>query len=203
MERASKVTTWSGVAASAVALLAFFGIENYEELRQAVTEQAADSKLEAYQAVNAGDCLRNWATGQNTWAAEVPQVIACGADGAALWVSHVADATSGCPSDGGRYHLSYTSDEGETVALCITRQFEVGQCLLGSQDGSVNLWSWVDCRAGVPAPYNQVYSITGVYAAPAHPTSDDCDRTPSDGSRYTYWLVDDETVLLCAVAYSD
>lgn len=246
---------WLSVAASVVALLAFLGIENYEELRRALSDDAENSPspgpedtdlsatggadtggtpgdgsgdgstgtsesngdnsgdqwtptpdptLEAYQEVDAGDCLHNWMTGESSWSSEVPEDVACGADGAALWVSYVSDTTGSCPSDAGRSHLSYTSDEGETVALCVSRRFEVGQCFLGVPDGGANLMSWVDCdNSSVPAPYSQIYSVTGVYAAPANHTPGECARTQNDQSSYASWFVEDETVLVCAVVYAN
>ncbi|SFD76708.1 LppU/SCO3897 family protein [Streptomyces aidingensis] len=202
MERVAKASAWFGMAASVVALLAFFGIENIEQLRQKLADATGDETLEAYRAVNAGDCLHTWMTGQDTWATEVPKVVACGSEGAAVRVSRVTDTVGDCPSDGGRYHLSYTAEEGGTVVLCVTRRFETGQCILSLPDGSANLMSWVACRGAVPAPYSRTYIVTGVYAAPAEHEPGQCDRTRNDGTAYASWFVDGDTVLVCAVVYT-
>jgi hypothetical protein len=161
-----------------------------------------DPTLEAYQQVSSGDCLHNWMTGETTWASEVPETIGCGAEGAALWVSQTSDSISTCPVDSGRSYLSYTSG-AETVAICVTRQFAVGQCFLGLPDGGANLMSWVDCEGNsVPAPYSQKYNVTGVYSAPANITGSECSRTSGDTTQYYWWTLDAETVMLCAVVYN-
>jgi hypothetical protein len=160
-----------------------------------------DPTLEAYQSVQAGDCLRNWMIGETSWASDVPEVIGCGAEAAGVYVSLTSDSTVDCPVDAGRSYLSYTSGL-ETVALCVTRQFAVGQCFLGTSDGSANLMSWVDCEGGnVPSPYSQKYNVTGVYAAPSNVTGDECLRSSTDTTQYWYWTIDDGTTLLCAVVY--
>ncbi len=198
MERVSKVSVWLGAATSAIALLAFFGIENFEQLKQVLAD---DSTPEQHQTVNAGDCLHNWMIGKSTWATKKPVVVACGTDAAAVQVSRVLDSADGCPTDGARHHLSYTSDEGKTVVLCLTRKFEVGQCILALPDGGAQLMSWVECGGGVPAPYSHTYIVTGVYAAPARHTPGECDRSRKDSTRYSSWFVDDKSVLVCAVVY--
>ncbi|MGP3971948.1 hypothetical protein ACTWQH_30415 [Streptomyces sp. 6N223] len=160
-----------------------------------------DPTLEAYKAVQAGDCLRNWMTGESTWASDVPEVIGCGAEAAGVYVSQTSEFVADCAVDAGRSYLSYTSGV-ETVALCVTRQFAVGQCFLGMSDGSANLMSWVDCEGGnVPSPYSQKYNVTGVYSAPSNVTGDECRRSSTDTTEYWYWTIDGETTLLCAVVY--
>ncbi|WP_052850569.1 LppU/SCO3897 family protein [Streptomyces avicenniae] len=253
MERVAKVGAWVGVAASAITVLAFLGIGNYDELRRALDgdsaggspptglevsdpgasgggldddatggswtggdsgddwtpepepepEPAPDPTLDAYRAVNAGDCLHNWMTGESTWSAEVPEVISCDAEGAALWVSRISDAPGDCPADAGRRSLVYTGGDDETVALCVTRVFDVGQCILGMADSSANLMSWVDCQSSeVPVPYSRIYNVTGVYTAPAQHTGAECARTPGDPTAYTSWFADDNSVLVCAVLHA-
>ncbi|MGP4110757.1 LppU/SCO3897 family protein [Streptomyces sp. 4N509B] len=161
-----------------------------------------DPTLEAYRAVNAGDCLNNWMTGESSWVSDTPDVISCDDDAAGVWVSQTSDSTSDCPMDAGRSYLSYTSG-AETVALCVTRQFEVGQCFLGMSDGSANLMSWHDCAAtSVPSPYSQLYNVTGVYSAPSSVQGDECRQTTYDQNEYWWWTIDGGSILLCAVVHS-
>jgi hypothetical protein len=164
--------------------------------------QPADPTLEAYQAVSAGDCLNTWMINETDWVSDVPEVVSCEDDGAGVWVSQVSEWSSDCPLDAGRSYLSYTSGL-ESVALCVTRQFEVGQCFLGMEDGSANLMSWVDCEGGeIPAPYSLKYNVTGVWQAPSNPTGDECRESASDPTEYWWWTVDGESVLLCTVKYT-
>jgi hypothetical protein len=165
------------------------------------TAPPPDPTLDAYKSVQAGDCLANWMTGETTWASETPEVVACGADNAGVWVSETSDDVSVCPVDAGRSYLSYSSGY-ENVALCVTRQFEVEQCFLGTDDGSANLMSWFDCgSSSLPTPYTLKYNVTGVYSAPANITGNECMRVDGDTTEYWYWTVDGGSTLLCAVIY--
>ncbi|GAB2874629.1 hypothetical protein GCM10022245_06970 [Streptomyces mayteni] len=157
-----------------------------------------DPTLEAFQQVGSGDCLNNWMTDEVSWASDLPEVVNCDAEGAALWVSQTSEYTSDCGMSPGQSYLSYSAGL-ETVTLCVTRQFDVGQCFLGMSDGSANLMSWVDCEGTIPAPYSQLYNVTAVYSAPANTDGEEC-RSAS-GDDFWWWTVDDDSVLLCAVVY--
>jgi hypothetical protein len=162
-----------------------------------------DPTLESYQEVAAGDCLANWMVDETSWVSDLPEAVDCDADNAGLWVSRTSDSTAACDTDAGRSYLSYSSAEGDTVALCVTRQFEVGQCFLGESDNSANLMSWVDCEApSVPSPYTQLFNVTGVYSAPANPEGTECARVAGDTTQYWWWTMDGDSVMLCAVVYS-
>ncbi|RKN47206.1 hypothetical protein D7294_03305 [Streptomyces hoynatensis] len=125
-------------------------------------------------------------------------------------VRQSAAATSGTsgaeggegPVDAGRSHLIHTGSTGETVALCVTRRFAVGQCFLGMADGGANLMSRVDCQGEVPSPYSQTYHVTGVYAAPAQHQAGECNRVANDPTQYASWFVDGGSVLVCAVVFT-
>ncbi len=165
------------------------------------TPTPTDPMLDEYLAVTTGDCLGNWMIDDYNWASDYPEVTGCGADNAGVWVSQTSDSTSDCPVDSGRSYLSYTGTY-ETVALCVTRQFAVGQCFLGMSDNSANLMSWVDCEAtSLPDPYSQMFNVTGVYSAPANVTGNECSQYQGDTTEYWWWLIDAESTLLCAVVY--
>ncbi|WP_240796595.1 serine/threonine-protein kinase [Streptomyces sp. RFCAC02] len=163
-------------------------------------EEAAppDPTLEAYRSVGAGECLHNWMVSDTAWSSDVPETVSCDAEGVAVWVTLTTDDAGDCPVDAGRSYLTYSSG-GETVALCVTRLFEVGQCFLGMADGSANLMSWADCYQGVPAPYSLLYNVTAVYSAPADPTGAECRQSAQDQTQYQWWSPDGGRVLLCAV----
>lgn len=165
------------------------------------TPTPTDPTLEHFRSISPGDCLRDWMVSDSEWASEVPEVVSCGDEAAGVRVSDTSSDTYACPTDAGRSYLYYTSGL-ETVVLCVTRQFAVGQCFLGMSDGSANLMSWYDCEATeVPLPYSQLYNVTGVYSAPANPTGDECRQSASDQNTYWWWTLDDDSVLLCAVVY--
>src|SRR4051812_11582159 len=85
-----------------------------------------------------------------------------------------------------------------------TRQFKVGYCLLAKQSGSgqsaqmrAGLMTAVDCDAKrVPAQYNQILHITGVYKAPANPSASNCARVQGDRTYYWSWVVNGGRTLL-------
>ncbi|WP_158920515.1 hypothetical protein [Streptomyces sp. NBRC 109706] len=165
------------------------------------TPDPTDPTMELYQAVSAGSCLANWMVSETDWASTNPEMVDCSADNAGVWVSQTSGSVGDCPVDAGRSYLSY-SFNGETVALCVTRQFAIGQCFLGMSDGSGNLMSWIDCQGGtVPSPYSQKFNVIAVYQAPSNPTGNEC-SSDAGNQQYYWWTLDDDSTLLCAVPYS-
>ncbi|MDT0270784.1 hypothetical protein RM844_31395 [Streptomyces sp. DSM 44915] len=166
------------------------------------TEQTPpDPTMELFRSVSPGHCLANWMTGETDWVSVTPEIVDCSADNAGVWVATVDDSVNDCPVDAGRSYLYYTYD-AETVALCVTRVFEVGQCFLGMADGSANLMSWIDCQGGtVPSPYSQKFNVIAVYSAPSNPTGNEC-SSAAGNQQYYWWTMDAEQTLLCAVVYS-
>ncbi|MFF8658452.1 hypothetical protein ACF07H_30590 [Streptomyces huasconensis] len=73
-----------------------------------------------------------------------------------------------CPTGQDKSYWSHRSaTTGDTTKLCLTRIYHYGHCLLGRQAGDAITFGFmtaVDCRRKtVPAPYNQIMHITGVY----------------------------------------
>ncbi|MES4900878.1 MULTISPECIES: hypothetical protein [unclassified Streptomyces] len=169
---------------------------------------APDPTAEAYRAVSAGDCLAVYDTGYGEYNTQVPYRVGCSAYNAYVWVSAVRSSSSACSQGPGRNYMSYTS-RGQTVALCLTRQFKVGYCLLAKQSGSgqsatmqAGLMTGVDCDAKrVPSRYNQILHITGVYKAPANPSAANCARVQGDRTYYWSWVVNGGRTLLCTMVY--
>ncbi|HEX5566734.1 MAG TPA: hypothetical protein VFY14_07380 [Streptomyces sp.] len=167
-----------------------------------------DPVAQAFRAVRPGDCLAVYDTGHGRWSAEVPHRVSCGAGNAYLRVSAVRSSVSACSTGTGRGYWYHTSSGGTTV-LCLSRQFQVGYCLLAKQTVSgqstrieAGLMTAVDCRAKkVPARYNQILHITGVYRAPANASAAHCRRVAGDQTTYWAWLVDGGKVLLCTMVY--
>jgi hypothetical protein len=179
-----------------------------ETQQPATPSVAPDPTAEAYRAVSAGDCLAVYDTGYGDYNTKVPYRVGCGAGNAYVWVSAVRSSGSACSQGPGRNYMSYTS-RGQTIALCLTRQFKVGYCLLAKQSGSgqsaqmrAGLMTGVDCDAKrVPAQYNQILHITGVYKAPANPSAGQCARVQGDRTYYWSWLVNGGRTLLCTMVY--
>ncbi|GAA2354564.1 hypothetical protein [Streptomyces cuspidosporus] len=169
---------------------------------------APDPTADAYRAVSPGDCLAVYDTGYDDYNTRIPYRVSCGAGNAYMWVSAVRSSGGACPQGPGRNYMSYTS-RGQTTALCLTRQFKVGYCLLAKQSGSgaqarmnAGLMTAVDCDAKrVPAQYNQILHITGVYRAPANASARNCARVQGDRTYYWSWLVNGGRTLLCTMIY--
>ncbi|MGW2678900.1 serine/threonine-protein kinase [Streptomyces sp. NPDC001436] len=159
-----------------------------------------DLREEAFQAVTAGSCLPLYDTGvPGKWNADTPPgPVRCDGEQAHVQVGSV---TSGdCPSGAGRTNWRYKSTN-----LCLTRIFRVGYCLLAKapSDGPVlGTFTLVDCQAPrIPADYDYILHITGVYRAPANPTTANCRRSQGDSTDYRSWTMLDASVLLCTTFY--
>ncbi|SOD63391.1 hypothetical protein SAMN06297387_110123 [Streptomyces zhaozhouensis] len=160
------------------------------------TEEPTDPTLDLYRSVSAGDCLATWMTSETEWSSTTPEVVDCSAENAGVWVSATTGSLSDCPTDAGRSYIYYTSG-AETVALCLTRQFEIGQCFLGSGTNA-NLMSWVDCEGGsVPSPYDRKFNVLAVYAT-SNNTGEEC-AAEAGTRQYYYWSMDGNSTLLCAL----
>ncbi|MBP8538608.1 hypothetical protein [Streptomyces sp. MK37H] len=179
------------------------------ETRAPVTPTVApDPTEEAYRAVSPGDCLAVYDTGYGDYNTQLPAPVDCGAGNAYMWVSAVRSGGGACRQGPGQNYMSYTS-RGRTTALCLTRQFKVGYCLLAKQTGSgqqarmnAGLMTVVDCDAKrVPVRYNRILHITGVYKAPASASAANCARVQGDRTYYWSWLVNDGRTLLCTMVY--
>ncbi|WP_413801010.1 hypothetical protein [Streptomyces iranensis] len=169
---------------------------------------APDPTEEAYRAVSSGDCLAVYDTGSGDYNTRMPTPVDCDAGNAYMWVSAVRSGGGACRQGPGQNYMSYTS-RGRTTALCLTRQFKVGYCLLAKQTGSgrqarmnAGLMTVVDCDAKrIPVRYNRILHITGVYKAPASASAANCARVQGDRTYYWSWLVNDGRTLLCTMVY--
>ncbi|WP_431041591.1 serine/threonine-protein kinase [Streptomyces sp. P1-3] len=169
-----------------------------------------DPTEEAFEDVSAGDCLPVYDTGYGgdttvKWSTELPpDPVSCGSERAQV---RVTGTTGGlCPSGVGKASWNYRAvSTGETRRLCLSRIYHASYCLLGRQSGdriSVGPMTAVDCRRQqVPAPYNQIMHITGVYRAPAGASASNCVRGQGDRTRYWAWTVDDGSTLLCTTIF--
>ncbi|MCF3102175.1 serine/threonine protein kinase [Streptomyces roseoverticillatus] len=173
-------------------------------------DNAPDRKEEAFKAVSAGDCLPVYDTGRGgdaiAWSAEVPpKPVSCSSQWAGL-MRVTSTAGSVCPSGVGKGSWTYSSSgSGRTTKLCVTRIYLKNYCLLGKQSGdsiTIGPMTAVDCQAQrVPAAYNQVMHISGVYRAPAGANAGNCRQGTNDRTRYWAWLVNDDEVLLCTTVF--
>lgn len=179
-----------------------------------------DALADAFHSVRAGQCLTVHGNGSG-WSRPAPDKatrVPCGDDRAFTRVTAVRRTGPGeagegagpsCPTGNGRATWSH----GET-ALCVTRQFRTGQCLLAESEGGrirAALMSAPACSTRPPAKgsgtahpgrsneadekgrYDTLLTITGVRDRPAP-----C-RETDDGvhSRYWTWKVDGGSRTLC------
>ncbi|MFB7274564.1 hypothetical protein [Streptomyces sp. NPDC056244] len=169
-----------------------------------------DPAEEAFKAVSVGDCLEVFDTGRGgdsiDWSADIPPApVPCNIQAAGLvQVTSTTDTT--CPSGAGKASWTYTSAvSGETTRLCVTRIYHKYYCVLGKRVGDntrLGAMTAVDCNAQqIPAKYNRIIHITGVYQAPSNASPRNCALGPNDQTQYLAWLVNDDKLLLCAKIY--
>ncbi|MBQ1089239.1 hypothetical protein [Streptomyces sp. B93] len=168
-----------------------------------------DPTEEAFKAISPGHCLAVYDTGRGgttsiDWSADVPPDPVSCADGRAQ--VQVTATNRACPTGYGKSYWSYRSaTTGDTTQLCLSRVYHATYCMLGQQSGdaiSLGLMTAVACRREpVPAPYNQIMHITGVYRAPAGANANHCLRVAGDRTRYWAALVDDGATLVCTTIY--
>ncbi|WP_129841983.1 hypothetical protein [Streptomyces sp. RFCAC02] len=171
-------------------------------------EPPEDATGEAFAAVRAGDCLAVYDTGTGEWSSDLPARVRCDAAEAHVRVTDVLAQTADCPEGAGRSFWSYTWGV-QTVALCLERQFEPGDCMLGrtaddGDDGVVQagLLTVVDCDAPhLPEGYDRVLRVTGVQDAAEVTDGPRCARAATDTGEYWYWLVNGGRTLVCTVEH--
>lgn len=169
-----------------------------------------DPTESAFKAVSTGDCLPVWDTGQGgkstiEWSSEQPpDSVSCTNDDALVQVTGV---TGGCNSGAGEATWMYASpSSGESTQLCLRRVYHEGGCFLANQEGNkivdMGPLTAIDCTAKkVPAAYNQVMHITGVYNTSRGTSADLCRRVQNDQTQYWSWTVDNGKTLLCTMVY--
>lgn len=158
----------------------------------------ADPAADAYQAVEPGDCLVAPGSG-------LPERVDCAAEQAFLRVVSVSNDPGTCPSGPGLGDWYHTTHDGLTTALCLQREFRVGQCFaatLSTEQGqyamtNADLRTPLDCMFGqVNEPYNITMVISEVL--PFGPGSQECTQDPDRLSSYWFWVANEETVKVCA-----
>ncbi|MFJ1746451.1 hypothetical protein ACIOJD_09475 [Streptomyces sp. NPDC088116] len=169
-----------------------------------------DPTEESFKTVSVGDCLEIYDTGRSVdsldWSAAVPPAaVPCDRQGSGLvQVTSTTDAT--CPNDAGKASWIYRSAvSGETATLCVTRIYFAYYCILGKQVGDktqLGSMTAVDCKAQqIPAAYNRIIHIIGVYQAPSNAGPRNCVQGAYDQTQYLTWLVNDGKTLLCGTIY--
>ena len=135
-----------------------------------------DPTFEAFDAISIGDCLDAYKDPYDSseWSEAKPTSVSCGRSDAYVEVVGVEDTSSGCdtePLDGESTWRSPTHD-GETIYLCVRRQFRDGECFLGekgSEKGRVSIsghglmTSWGCGKSTVPRDFDYILQFTGYY----------------------------------------
>ncbi|MFE4535265.1 hypothetical protein ACFRKB_09310 [Streptomyces scopuliridis] len=182
-----------------------------DEPESETSSPTPDPTEESFTAVSAGDCLEIYDTGRRAdsieWSADVPpDPVPCNSQRAGL-VQVTSTTDTNCPSGAGKASWMYTSAvSGRTTKLCVTRIYQKYYCVLGKQVGDkteLGSMTAVDCKARqIPAAYNRIIHIIGVYQAPANASSRNCVEGPDDRTQYLAWLMNDDRTLLCGTIYN-
>lgn len=185
----------------------FGGVSNKPESK--ISSPTPDPTEESFKGVSVGECLAVYDTGRGgngiDWSADVPpDPVSCAASTALVQVTST-NATN-CPISAGKSAWTYTSAvSGETTNLCVSRIYRKHYCVLGKQvGGDIQLGSMtaVDCKAQrIPAAYDRIIHIRGVYQAPPGGNARNCVEGAADQTQYLAWLVDDSKTLLCGTIF--
>ncbi|MDG4866107.1 hypothetical protein P8605_48940, partial [Streptomyces sp. T-3] len=173
------------------------------------TTAASDPTEDAFKAVQSGTCLAVWDTGYGgtstvKWSHETPpDPIDCDSDKANVQVTSVDGSCSGDTEATWSYSSTTT---GKTTQLCLERIFHKNYCFLATQSGSkitdMGEMTLVDCKAKkIPASYDQIMHITGVYNTSKGTDASLCRRVQGDQTEYWAWTVNDGDTLLCTMVY--
>ena len=175
------------------------GRQEAGEIGEAVSAPPSpDVTAEAYRTVRAGECLA--APGE-----ALPVAVDCAGEEAFLRIRAVTDDAGRCPNGPGLSDWYHSDGRGNTVALCLQREFRAGQCfaaILSTEHGgyamtNADLRSRVECTAAeVPDPYNVVLVISEVL--PVLPDGGECSQEPERLSSYWFWIANGDSVKVCA-----
>ncbi|WP_433475911.1 serine/threonine-protein kinase [Spirillospora sp. CA-142024] len=146
-----------------------------------------DPTYEAFDAISPGDCLDAYEDPYDSseWSEDEPNAVSCGGGNAYVKVTAVEEDASSCDSealDGESWWRSPTYD-GDTIYLCLRREFKEGECFLGkkgSEEGKVAITghglmtSWGCNKNTVPREFDYILQFTGYYES----------QCPSDSKRW-------------------
>lgn len=146
------------------------------EVASASASAAPDPVRKAFEKISAGDCLDAHRSPHDSdkWSKGKPNAVPCSRSNAYVRVTKVADDTSDCADgDGeidGELWWSY-GDEGDEIALCVSRQLRVGDCFLGTDgpdEGTVSIsngdlmTSWPCGKRPLPGSYDHILKVTAL-----------------------------------------
>ncbi|MFG2091451.1 serine/threonine protein kinase [Spirillospora sp. NPDC048824] len=130
----------------------------------------------AFEEISAGDCLDAHRDPHDSdkWSKGKPNAVPCGRSNAYVRVTKVADDVSDCTDgDGeidGELWWSY-GEEGNQIALCVSRQLRVGDCFLGTDgpdEDTVSIsngdlmTSWPCGKRPLPGSYDHILKVTAL-----------------------------------------
>ena len=169
-----------------------------------------DAVAPAFRAVRAGQCFAVHSTDKG-WSRTAPTKgarVGCGDERAYVRVTSVRASRASCPDGNGRGAWAHTAG-GRTVALCLTRQYRVDECLLADGGGGemrAALMSAPACDGEPSGSYDRILRITSIHAKDGAgdragaSAKGLCARGDKDRARYWTWRVDGGRYTLCARA---
>ncbi|MDT0309128.1 hypothetical protein RM780_19490 [Streptomyces sp. DSM 44917] len=169
------------------------------------TTPTPDPVADAFDAVQAGDCLRNYYDGVQWDPSEVPQEVSCEGAGAFYFVTS-AGPTASC--SGSNSEAYWYAPVTVNRTLCLARQYHEEQCFAGDHTSGEGADAVINARINsvwpcdtdsLPADTNQLLRITGYYTAQEEYPPGFCAENSSDQTIYYYWEVDDGESVICAL----
>jgi serine/threonine protein kinase len=141
-----------------------------------------DPVRKAFEKISRGDCLDVYDRPSGEWSRSKPRAVDCGRSDAYLKVFKVVRDHSECRRGGrgeldGELWWSHGEDDDDEIALCVQRQFRVGECFLANKGAEENtvaisngdlMTSW-PCGKSAPDPYEHVLRITAYTNASSCP----------------------------------
>lgn len=131
----------------------------------------ADPTADAFAAISVGDCLDAYEDPYTSdWSKDLPEAVDCDRMDGYIRVTSIGDSPSDCGDDLGQSYWDYTDGEGNSTYLCVDREIHVGDCILGTQNGShvslntAGLMATWDCDSDkVPRGFNYILRITNYW----------------------------------------
>ncbi|MFI0355772.1 serine/threonine-protein kinase [Actinomadura sp. 9N407] len=137
-----------------------------------------DRTWEAFDDISVGDCLDAHKDPYDSgdWSESMPNAVSCGRSDAYVRVTGVKERASSCDSEAldGESWWRSPSHGGDTMYLCVRREFRKGECFLGKKgdepgrvaiNGHGLMTSWSCGKNTVPKDFRYILQFTGYYAS--------------------------------------
>jgi hypothetical protein len=135
-----------------------------------------DPTRKAFEKISKGDCLDAHRSPHDSdkWSKAKPNAVPCSRANAYVRVTRVVDDSSDCADGDGELDGELWWDygeEGDEIALCVSRQLRVGDCFLGTDgpdEDTVSIsngdlmTSWPCGKRPLPGSYDHILRVTAL-----------------------------------------